>query len=92
LLYICTLVVYPDLCMVARGSQCHVVMAYVASHNPPIDKILTQNLFCIKEIQGQIMDQRLKKIPFRNYSFEMWIHAICSHQTQMLLLIPRRAC
>jgi hypothetical protein len=78
--------------MVARGSQCHVVMAYVASHNPPIDKILTQNLFCIKEIQGQIMDQRLKKIPFRNYSFEMWIHAICSHQTQMLLLIPRRAC
>jgi hypothetical protein len=22
----------------------------------------------------------------------MWIHAICSHQTQMLLLIPRRAC
>jgi hypothetical protein len=39
-------VVYPDLCMVASSSQCHLVMAYVASHNrtftgprayPPID-------------------------------------------------------
>jgi hypothetical protein len=27
------LVVYPDLCMVASGSQRHLVMAYVAFHN-----------------------------------------------------------
>ena len=28
-----TLVVYPNLCVVASGSQRHLVMAYVASHN-----------------------------------------------------------
>jgi hypothetical protein len=32
LLHMYTLVVYPDLCMVASGSQRHLVMAYVASH------------------------------------------------------------
>ena len=32
LLHIHTLVVYPNLQVVASGSQCHLVMAYVASH------------------------------------------------------------
>jgi hypothetical protein len=32
LLHMYTLVVYPTLCVVASGSQHHLVMAYVASH------------------------------------------------------------
>jgi hypothetical protein len=34
LLHMYTLVVFPNLCMVASGSQGHLVMAYVASHSP----------------------------------------------------------
>jgi hypothetical protein len=33
LLHMYTLVVYPNLSMVASSSQCHLVMAYVASHS-----------------------------------------------------------
>ena len=33
LLHMYTLVVYPNLCVVSSGSQRHLVMAYVASHN-----------------------------------------------------------
>jgi hypothetical protein len=34
--------------------------------HPPIFKILTQNCSCIKEIQGQLVEQRLKKRPSRD--------------------------
>jgi hypothetical protein len=43
LLYIYTLVVYPDLCVVASGIQHHLVMAYVASHIFLADSILIYN-------------------------------------------------
>jgi hypothetical protein len=33
--------------------------------HPSISKILTQNCSCLKEIQGQRVEQRLKKKPFR---------------------------
>jgi hypothetical protein len=33
LMHMCTLVVYPNLRVVASGSQRHLVMAYVASHS-----------------------------------------------------------
>jgi hypothetical protein len=34
----------------------------------PISKILTQNCFCLKEIQGQRVELRLKKRPSRDFS------------------------
>jgi hypothetical protein len=34
--------------------------------HPPIPKILTQNGSCLKEIQGQRVEQRLKERPSRN--------------------------
>ena len=35
--------------------------------HPPISKILTQNCFCLKEMQGQKLEQRLKERPSRNW-------------------------
>jgi hypothetical protein len=34
--------------------------------HPPISNIFTQNCFCLKEIQGQRVEQRLKERPSRD--------------------------
>jgi hypothetical protein len=35
--------------------------------HPPFSKILTQNFSCLKKIQGQRVEQRLKERPSRDY-------------------------
>jgi hypothetical protein len=50
LLYKYTLVVYPDLCVVASGSQRHLVMAYVASHTKWVQEV-TASLAGLAEIK-----------------------------------------
>jgi hypothetical protein len=44
LLHMRTLIVYPNLWVVASGSQCHLVMAYVASH--------TNLSWCLEQVRG----------------------------------------
>jgi hypothetical protein len=60
------------------------------SEHPSISKILTQNCSCLKEIQGQRVEQRLKERPSRECP--IWGSIPHADQTQILLLMPRSVC
>jgi hypothetical protein len=61
LLHMCTLVVYPNLWVVARGSQRHLVMAYVASHSTGLTRTkfsVQRRFICLQRGTGRDKRQR----------------------------------
>ena len=55
-----------------------------------VSNILTQNCSCLKKMQGQRVEQRLKERSCRLP--HLGIHPTCRHQTKTLLEMPRSAC